>query len=178
MDRGDIWISAVIYIGLGVIAITLLIAAGIPLIEKMRDRNTFLQTKEVMHTLDRTVYDVVSEGPGSQRYLNPLEINGGFLSVPLANRGFFWTMETEAILQEPGATIQEGHLKITQRKDPLIVDLYHIDIVLQQYAQDKIFIYVNGGEDAVLTDLHGTFGLSISNYGIINGRTVVNIDYV
>ena len=132
MKRGQIWISAVIYIGLGVIAITLLVGAGVPLINKVRDRNTFLQTKEVMQTIDKAIMQVVAEGPGSQRVLSPLEIKKGFLSIPIS-REITWEMETKAVLQEPGQLIREGNLNLLLTEDELIVDLYDAEIFLNHF---------------------------------------------
>jgi hypothetical protein len=65
--RGDIWVSAAIYVGLGIVLVTLILAAGIPLINKIQTKNTVLQTKEVMFKFDRLIRDVYLEGLGSQR---------------------------------------------------------------------------------------------------------------
>lgn len=164
MKRGQIWISAVIYIGLGVIAITLLVGAGVPLINKVRDRNTFLQTKDVMQTIDKAIMQVVAEGPGSQRVLSPLEIKRGFLSIPIS-REIKWEMETKAVLQEPGQLIREGNLNLLLMEDELIVDLYDAKIFLNHYSDDLIYICVNGDCSGEINNLNGKFGLSIINEG-------------
>ena len=179
--KGDIWISAVIYIGLGVIAITLLVAAGVPLINKMRDRNTFLQTKEVMQVIDKAIMEVVSEGPGSRRFLSPLEIKQGKLNIPLSPRKIVWEMETRAIVQEPGVSVYEGNLNITVSKHSFIKDLYVTEIALDYFYDDGILIGVDGDFEAgKIEDLRGKFGLSISNEGINPSPPLikVNIDVV
>ena len=123
MKRGQIWISAVIYIGLGIVAIALLIGAGVPLINKMRDRNTFFQTKDVMHTIDNAVFEVFSEGPGSRRFLSPINIGKGNLYIhENLDQTIKWRMETDAVLQEPGTNLMEGNLEINFNPDDIIQD--------------------------------------------------------
>ena len=69
MKKGQTWISAVLYIALGTVVLTIIIAAGLPVLNKLRDRNAVLQTKEVLFELNNVIRTVVSEGPGSQRSL-------------------------------------------------------------------------------------------------------------
>mgnify|MGYP001558011191 FL=1 len=51
----SIWISAVLYFGIGIIILTILLTAGLPVINKLRDKNIVIQTKQVMHTLDENI---------------------------------------------------------------------------------------------------------------------------
>ncbi len=174
MKKGDIWISAIIYIGLGVVAITLLVGAGVPIINKMKDRSTFFQTKEVMQTIDKAIIEVVSEGPGSRRYLSPLEIKKGSLAITLSPRRIVWEMETKALLQEPGQSINEGNLNITVKKHELIKDLYKTQIALDHFSSDKIYICVNKNCNGKIENLNGKFSLSITNEGV-NNTALTNI---
>jgi hypothetical protein len=119
MKRGSIWISAVLYIALGVIVITLVLSAGIPLIKKMKDQNIFSQTKKLMYIIDENIRDVVNEGPGSKRYLSPLEINEGILTINPETNNITWTMITTNRLFESNPlsnpkqlTFNEGNLVI------------------------------------------------------------------
>lgn len=111
--KGDLWVSAVLYITLGVIAIALILGAAIPLINKIKDRNTVVQTKEVLFTLDETIRRVANEGPGSQRELSPLTINAGKLTIDETNEAIKWELETEAVIQEPNTPLKEGVLTLT-----------------------------------------------------------------
>ena len=79
--KGQIWISAVLYSALGIIIITIILSAGLPLINKIRDRNLVTQTKDIMRTLDDNIKKVANEGPGSKRFLSPLIIDGGELVI-------------------------------------------------------------------------------------------------
>ena len=105
MKKGDVWIATVIYIAIGVIILTLIVASGVPLINDMRDRNTFVQTKEVMHSIDEAINQVVSEGPGSRRALNPVIIKKGELTIMTGvENQIYWQMQTKAKIQEISPT--------------------------------------------------------------------------
>ncbi len=104
--KGDVWISVVLYTAIGVIALTIILSAGLPLIQKMRDKNTVAQTKALMAVIDENIRAVVSEGPGSRRFLSPLEIKAGDLFIqadsvaPNGDR-VYWTFKTTAKMVEP-----------------------------------------------------------------------------
>ena len=108
LKRGDIWVSAVLYIALGMIVITIILGAGLPLINKMRDRNTVLQTKTVMYSIDDNIKEVASEGPGSKRFLSPINIEGGNLNINETE--ITWSMKTGNKLMEPNIEFEEGAL--------------------------------------------------------------------
>jgi len=112
-QKGDIWVSAVLYLTLGVIAIALILGAAIPFVNKMKDRNTIAQTKEVLSILDETIRLVANEGPGSQRELSPFTIGAGKLTIDAATEEIKWEMETEAITQELNTPLKEGVLTLT-----------------------------------------------------------------
>ena len=115
MKKGDTWISAVLYIALGTIVVTMLLAAGMPVINKIRDRNIILQTKEVMFGINNAIRTVTAEGPGSQRSIT-IEIGQGLLGVYDGENKINWTMESRVVVSEPGLTVNEGDLKITTLK--------------------------------------------------------------
>ena len=45
MKNGQTWISAVLYIALGTILLTIILAAGLPVINNLRDKNVVIQTQ-------------------------------------------------------------------------------------------------------------------------------------
>ena len=175
--EGQIWISAVIYIALGVIAIALLAAAAVPLVKKMRDRNTFEQTKDLMSEIDDAIRQVVAEGPGSQRFLSPINIKKGELYISGRGNDIQWTMETKAVLQEPNSEIESGGLILRFDEDELIKDQYDAEIAIESFTPRKIILYVNGVNDGEAPDLTGTFSITITNNGILvdSDLTIVNI---
>ena len=80
IKKGDIWISAVLYMGLGIIILTIILSAGLPVINRIRDKNLAIDTKESMFTIDKNIREVYNEGPGSQRPLI-LEIKKGDFNI-------------------------------------------------------------------------------------------------
>src|SRR3989344_9677985 len=98
--KGDVWVSAVLYFGLGMVLLTIILAAGTPVVNRLRDKNIVLQTKEVMHTLDSNIREVAREGPGSQRPL-AVDIRKGEFLIDRVNNKVEWSYDTKALLSEP-----------------------------------------------------------------------------
>lgn len=113
--RGEIWISAALYIGIGIVLVTLILSVGIPLVNKIQTRNTVLQTKDVMFKFDKLIRDVYLEGLGSRR---PFFIDikeGEFLIDKNDNNWMEWIIEAEDNLGvEPDLDlpIKEGNLNM------------------------------------------------------------------
>src|SRR3989344_2132365 len=103
----EIWVSAVLYVAIGTVVLTIILAAGLPVINKLRDKNTIVQTKNAMHELDDTIRTVVNEGPGSQR-LRTLDFRSGELAIDQNIDKISWKMETRFLESEPGISIKEG----------------------------------------------------------------------
>ena len=166
MKKGDIWIATVIYIAIGVVTLTLIVSAGVPLINNLRDRNTFIQSKDVMYAIDDSIIEVVSEGPGSRRVLNPVVIKKGELTISSENK-IYWQMETKAEVQETFPTksaavpIKEKNLEIIEYNHPVLVDYYIVEI--ESDYEGKYIDITTEGESS---KLNGNFGLIISNEGV------------
>lgn len=120
MKRGAIWVSAVLYIAVGTIIISLILASAMPLITKIKDRNSFVQAKNLMFTVDETIRTVAAEGPGSQRELSPFTINAGKITINDANETVMWYMDTPAQLLEPNIPIKEGSLTLYLRPTQVV----------------------------------------------------------
>jgi len=142
--KGDIWISAVLYMALGIIVIALILAASLPLIDRLKDRNTMTETKKLLVTTDETIKIVAREGPGSQRELSPLTVNKGQLFIDEKNDTIAWKMKTSAPLLEPNIVIKEGVLSLllapTPVKDEYLITMglsYHNDINLTLVSDYK-----------------------------------------
>lgn len=125
MKRGDIWISAVLYIGISIVVLVLILAASTPLINKARDENTVTQTKQVMLELDKNIRTVISEGAGSQRVFS-LEIGRGKMFIDQLDDSISWSLETNVLISEPGVAIDIGNLQLLTNevgKDDYLVTL-------------------------------------------------------
>jgi|TARA_Y100000310_G_scaffold312849_1_gene360580 hypothetical protein len=153
MDKkANVWISAVIFTGLGLAIMAIILAAGLPAIETMKDTYATKQTKELMLVLDKNIREVHNEGPGSQRQLK-LKINKGDFNI--GETSINWSLRTKAVLSEPGFQYQEGNLIILTQESAQQGE-YDLQLTLE-YTQ----IQLNSTEDT----LKGTNLLSISNQG-------------
>jgi type II secretory pathway pseudopilin PulG len=156
MDKkGDIWISAVIYIALGVIILSLVLAVGIPTIQKMKDNAVAKQTKELMLTIDNNIRTVYNEGPGSQRQVK-VKIGSGTFDIDQVNEIITWQTRTKAILSEPDVDITEGNLIIRTQTS---VQKGEYDLILT-LEYPEIDITYDG-----IGSIKGTSLLSIINNG-------------
>ena len=166
MKKSQVWISAVLYMGLGVILLTIILAAGMPVVNRLRDKNTVLQTKELMFGLDETIRAILSEGPGSRRAIRLVVGKGDFSIDPAANK-IEWTMNTKIMLSEPEKDIEEGTLMI--RTDETDVEKEYSTTLTLNYGG-----IVNIHEDSV-KKITGTYDLIIINKGVIPDQDVPTI---
>jgi hypothetical protein len=113
----EVWVSAVIYIAISIVVLTVILSAGMPLIAKMRDRNAFLQTKGVMHDMDNVIKTVAGYGEGSQRPFT-INIQKGSFMIDSTNDIIKWEMDsTDPLGIEPDVNIPpEGALNIHATK--------------------------------------------------------------
>ncbi len=141
MDRmnkkGDIWISAALYTALGVIMVTLILSVGMPFVNKLKERNTVLQTKNVMYEMDGVIRAVYNEGFGSRRPLF-VEIGEGDFLIDEVNERISWKVVSdeklgiEPDLQNP---IEEGNLKIKSKR---LGQGYEIELYLDYQGEINI----------------------------------------
>ncbi len=153
--RGDIWISAVIYVGLGIALLALILAAGIPVIDRMKDTYTAKQTKEIMLTVDQNIRSVYNQGPGAQTQVK-LKIGKGDFIIDEVSETISWHVRTKAILSEPNAVVKEGNLLIETNSSAQKGD-YDLYLTLT-YPPEIDLNYTNG-------ELKGTNILAITNRG-------------
>lgn len=123
-----------LYILIAAIAVVLILDAGVPLLQEMRDKSTFAKTRDTMLSLDQHIKDVASEGEGSQRVI-PLEVRDGYFRVE--NNMIEWELESEARLLEPRSKLDYGNLIISSNID---VDSYDYG---GYYLLENAYIRVN-----------------------------------
>ena len=136
--RGQIWISAALYTALGVILVTLILSVGLPFVDKLKTRNTVLQTKDVLYSFDSTVRAVYLEGLGSRRPLF-VDIGEGDFLIDSQNDKIIWSFFSEDMLGiEPDLSdpIREGNLNI---KSTSLGQGYKIELFLD-YSESTIDI--------------------------------------
>ncbi len=112
--KGQIWVSAVLYILITTVVLVIVIQLGTPLLENLKDKTIFSKTKDNFLAIDKQIKDISSEGYGSQRII-PLEIQKG--KVDITEDGIKWQMQTDADIIEPGSSIALGDLTISANSD-------------------------------------------------------------
>lgn len=166
--KADVWVSAVIYVGLAITIITIVLAAGMPVINRLRDKNTEIQTKDIMQELDTTIKDVVREGPGSRR--TPIiKISKGEFNI-LEENGkskIRWTLpNSRFMLSEPGAKIREGNIVVTTTASQ-VNDEYK---VVMELVYDNVNLVSN------IKTFSGQYNLVITNEGVdVNDNTKIKV---
>lgn len=167
--RGSVWISAVLYFGLGIVVISILLAAGMPVINKLRDKNVVIQSKEVMHTLDQNIREVIREGPGSQRIVTVNIKKGAFIIDESPDRErIVWVYNNSKILiSDLDTEVFEGKLTILTTKGSTG---YNIEI----YTEYGTIADLTRPSDRQYT-LVGINDLVIRNNGLEGGKIVVSI---
>jgi len=107
--KSQMWVSAILYILVVVVALTLILSVGIPIINEMKEKIAFNRAKDTMLNLDQHIVDIASEGEGSQRVI-PIEINAGKLKVE--NNQLIWELDTSADIVTSRSKIDVGNLII------------------------------------------------------------------
>ena len=126
--RGAIWISAVLYMGLGIIILSMILAVGLPAVQKMKDQFTIKETKNLMLVLDENIRTVYQEGPGSQRVVD-LKITRGSFEIDDEAESISWSLSTKIPASQPGEEAYEGNLIIFTESTP-VEDQYGVELSL------------------------------------------------
>lgn len=154
--KADVWISAVIYVGIAITILTIVLAAGLPVINRMRDRNIATDTKEILHELDSTIRDVVQEGPGARRTPS-IKITRGEFDINQDQETIIWTLaNSKFMFSQPGVEVPEGNLIIKTTSSP----------VEGEYKVEVKLIYTNIDIESVNNRLSGQYNLIVTNEGV------------
>jgi len=155
--RGEIWVSAILYTAMGVVILSLVLAAGLPAIKKMKDSYTARQTKNVMTSLDNNIREVYHDGPGSQRTVQ-IKIGRGDFVIDKDSDVIWWTLESSAIISELDEVVNEGNLQILTEPTG-VKDKYKISLKLN-YTTIPLDLNFTGPQK-----ISGDSTLSILNKG-------------
>ena len=112
--RGAIWVSAVIYVLIGVVVLTIVIEAGIPLIRSLQERGNVNRARNTFTAIDGQIVEVAREGQGSQRVV-PLEVSEG--TVKVEDGRLRWKIETTSKVMEPRTRVDFCNLVIASDVD-------------------------------------------------------------
>lgn len=154
LKRGQIWLSAVLYIMVAVIILTLVLEAGLPFLGSLREQSAFSNIRDSATLLDRQIVQIAGEGQGSQRVI-PVDVSDGELSVDQGK--IRWKLETESKVIEPRSRIELGNIVISS----------DIDVSAQEIGNS--FILQNSRIRVNISKI-GT----PSNWTVINTSSLIN----
>jgi len=123
--KAQIWISAVLYLLVTVVVMFIVLDAGIPLLNNMKDKSVFTRTKDNFVNLDQHIKKISFTEEGSQEVI-PFEVTEGNLLFDENN--VVWSMQTEAQVLEPNTKLESGNLY-------LVSDL---DVSAKEYANHYV----------------------------------------
>jgi len=167
--KGDIWISAILYFGLGIIIITILLSAGLPVINRLRDKNVVIQSKQVMSELDQNIREVIKEGPGSQRIVT-VNLKKGLLKIDEEKSQVMWQYNNSKVLiSDPGTPVFEGKLTILTLNSTT-KGSYNIEIYTDYAGVAKITRPANKQSTLI-----GITDLVVRNEGLDNQNKLIRV---
>ena len=173
--KGQIWVSAALYTALGLILITVILSVGMPFVNKIKDRNTVLQTKNILLEMDKLIREVGVEGVGSRRpFFVDIEEGDFFINDEGAKEEIRWSfiskdklgIESGSNVGDKGPLITEGSLNLQSTK------------VGQGFEINLWVEYKNGivrNIESDLTQLSGQYNLIIEHREE-GGSDLVNIE--
>jgi len=109
MKKGQVWISAILYILITALILVIVLEALTPVVEDMKDKSIFSRTRDSLLSINQHVKDIALEGQGAQRVI-PIEIQKG--EITIQDNELRWRMDTGAEILEPRTTVNLGDLLI------------------------------------------------------------------
>lgn len=169
--RGDIWISAALYTALGIIMVTLILSVGMPFVNKLKERNTVLQTKNVIYEMDNVIRAVYNEGFGSRRPLF-VEIGEGDFLIDNVNDKISWK-----IVSDEKLGIEPNVGKKCDDPGALVIKEGNLNICSEQLGQGyEIELYLDYRDDGI--DIESSLRLLSGKYNLVIEHVFVNKDYI
>ena len=121
-------------------AVALVLGAGKPILDRMRDKSVFYEMKDSFTAIDKQIEDIASEGPGSQRVI-PLDVRRGKLVIE--DDKLRWEMETNARLMEPRSKMELGNLIVASEIDVTTTQTSAYYLLSNSYIQANVSRYGN-----------------------------------
>ena len=112
--KAQIWESAILYLLIISVVIAIVLEAGMPMMNNLRDKSVVMQVRDSFINLDQHIREISTAGPGSQRVV-PLETKKGTLKVD--DGRILWSMDTEAQIMQPGTSQKFGNIRVGVNAD-------------------------------------------------------------
>ncbi len=138
--KGEIWVSAIIYTMVAVLALVLILNTGIPLLTELKDRSVFEKVKEVMLDLDKRITEVANQGEGSQATVS-FEIRDG--EMKFRNDQIIWELETKSEIVSPRTSSRIGNLVISSNANVRSYELNDYYVMETEIKNDTFKVVGN-----------------------------------
>src|SRR3989338_7144438 len=146
--KAELWISAVLYLLIISIVMSIVLQAGLPMLKNLRDKSIVLQTRDNFINLDKHIQEIDDAGPGSQRVV-PFEIKKGDLKVE--DGRVLWEFDTEAEIMQPGSSQKSGNLRLglnadvkaSEQSDRYTLQNSYIKAVFSKIGNATVFQPIN-----------------------------------
>ncbi|RLJ05847.1 MAG: hypothetical protein DRP18_02185 [Candidatus Aenigmatarchaeota archaeon] len=109
MKKGIALISAIILIGITIVAVGIIYNSAVPIVKKLQISGETEKMKQVFNKLDEIVIDVASGGKGTRRTVY-LTMGLGRLWLNSSDNSLYWKTETSAKVVSPRTQQKTGNL--------------------------------------------------------------------
>jgi len=166
--RGIVWISAVLYMLIGLAVMAALLMVVRPRIEQMRDSITIDQTITTFNRLDETI-SKTREAPGT-RLEFILQLSKGAVEINSSGNSIIWSMDSSIAKSESNKPINIGSIKVLTV--PISADKWRVSLEM-----DYTFNMTYNGKDEskTLGEAKTPYDLWIENRGVFNGKQQIDI---
>lgn len=133
--KAQVWVSAIIYTMVAILALVLILNTGIPILTELKDRAVFEKVKGVMLDLDKQITEIAGQGEGSQTSVS-IDIKEGELKFQ--NNQIIWEIETDSEIISPRSRTKIGNLIIASNANVRTIetDEYYI---MESFIQNDTF---------------------------------------
>ena len=109
MKKAIALISAIILIGITIVAVGIIYNSAVPIVKKLQISGEIEKMKQVFNKLDEIVIDVASGGKGTRRTVY-LTMGLGRLWLNSSDNSLYWKIETSAKVVSPRTQQKTGNL--------------------------------------------------------------------
>lgn len=133
--KAQVWVSAIIYTLVAILALVLILNTGIPILTELKDRAVFEKVKDVMLDLDKQITEIAGQGEGSQATVS-FEVKEG--EVKFQDNQLIWEIETDSEIISPRSRTKIGNLIIASNANVKTIET-DSHFIMESYIQNDTF---------------------------------------
>ncbi len=170
--KAQVWVSAIIYTLVAILALVLILNTGIPVLTEMKDRATFEKTKDIMQDLDSQITEIANQGIGSQATVS-FDIKEG--EIKFQNNQLVWEIETKSEIISPRSSTKSGNLIIASNANVRTIETDDF-FIMESYIENDTFRFAANKKGS--KDNHVAFNVSQIVQNISYNGNNMNGDFV